>query len=391
MRLAIYAHPFDLDALQGAGGLARLRDLGYGEVALAVSYHDGRWLQPWHPQGRVRFLEDGTVHFLPSGDYGVLQPLPSSEVPAHGPSPLEALCAAAPSIGLRVRAWTVGTHNTRLGSVHPELCVENAFGDRYPYALCPAQAAVQQYLTALVRDVGAHRGLQTIELEAFGQMGWKHSSHHDKSSFQPSGLLDAALSACFCTACRAEMLAAGADPLATRAEVQALVRGCVDDGDALAPAKVPGRPEDAGGEPQWLAAVLAARARPVEAVARLVADAAPTTARAVQVHPHPWFTGSQLAASTAVAFPLDDERVITAYNEGPQQIEKLLGHDGLRAHAGSPKRLCIWPKAPQFTGDDDLRKVKALCARHGVASIAIYHLGLLPWRTIERAAKVLAA
>ena len=59
MHLAIYAHPFDLDALRGIGGLARLRDLGFAEVAMATSYHDGRWLTPWHPAGRVRFLEDG--------------------------------------------------------------------------------------------------------------------------------------------------------------------------------------------------------------------------------------------------------------------------------------------------------------------------------------------
>ncbi len=390
LRLCLYAHPFDVTALAGAGGLERVRDLGFDEIALAVSYHAGRWLMPWHPAGRVRFLDDGTVHFRPRGDDGVLQPLPSSDVPADGPSPLEALCAAAPAAGLRVRAWTIGTHNTRLGSAHRELCVENAFGDRYPYALCPSQPAVQQYLLALVRDVAAHDGVQTIELEAFGQMGWKHGSHHDKASFAPSGLLDAALSACFCDACRTAMAMVGGSTEALRERVHTIVRSAIGDGDAMVPPNMPSRPEELGPiDAHWLDAVLAARARSAAALARAVVAASAPAARAIQVHPHPWFTGSQLAAGAAVAFPAGDERVITAYNEGPAAIGDLLAHDGLAAHAASPRRLCIWPKAPQFTCDDDLRRVAAACARHGVTSVAIYHLGLLPWRTIERCAQVL--
>ena len=78
MHLAIYAHPFDLEALAASGGLSRLRDLGIGEVAMACSYHDGRWLMAHDPRHVVRFLEDGTLHFRPRSDYGALQPQPSS-------------------------------------------------------------------------------------------------------------------------------------------------------------------------------------------------------------------------------------------------------------------------------------------------------------------------
>ena len=75
---------------------------------------------------------------------------------------------------------------------------------------------MQQYVELMVGDLGHHRGLSTIEFEALGQMGWKHSSHHDKASFQPSGLLDAALSACFCDRCEAAMQNGGSDPAACR-------------------------------------------------------------------------------------------------------------------------------------------------------------------------------
>jgi hypothetical protein len=388
MRLCLYAHPFDLDALSAHGGLARIRDLGFLEIAMATSYHDGRWLMPWHPAGRVRFLEDGTVHFRPRADYGVLQPVASSCVPANGLSPLEALCRDAQALGLAARAWTVFTHNSRLGSAHPEACVENAFGDRYRYALCPAQPAVQQYIGALVRDVAGHAGVTTIEFEALGAMGWKHSSHHDKASFAPSGLLDLALSACCCDACTRQLAAIGADPGAVRAKARAEVEQCIGQSDAMAPQRVPAGPHqiEAG---QWVDQLLAARARTMAEVAATVLTATPATARAVQVHPHPWFSGSQLAANAAAAFPAGDERVLTCYGEGPEAIGKLLAHDGMRAVARSPRRVCIWPKAPQFTSDDDLRQLLDVCTAHGVTSLAVYHLGLLPWRTIERVAKML--
>jgi hypothetical protein len=35
-------------------------------------------------------------------------------------------------------------------------------------------------------------------------------------------------------------------------------------------------------------------------------------------------------------------------------------------------------------------KTRAACEARGVDSIAVYHLGLLPWRTVERVAKILA-
>jgi len=391
MHLAIYAHPFDLDALAQHGGLPRLRDLGFGEVALATSYHDGRWLQPWHPAGRVRFLEDGTVHFRPGSSYGTLVPKPSSAVPARGPSPLEKLCAEAPRVGLAVRAWNVFTHNSRLGALHPGLCVENAFGDRYLYGLCPAQPAVRHYIENLVADLGWHTGLATIECEALGQMGHKHSSHHDKASFAPTGLLDAALSACFCASCRADLAAAGADPEVLCRAVADFIDGGVRDGDAMSPRRVPQGPAEleSAGDAAWLAPVLAARAATAKKLA--AATTVPGIVRAIQVHPHPWFTGSQLAASSAGAFPAGDERVLTCYGDGPDAIGKLLGSVGPATLRSSPHRVCIWPKAPQFTSDEDLVKLRDLLTAHGVKSLAIYHLGLLPWRTIERVAKICRA
>jgi hypothetical protein len=250
---------------------------------------------------------------------------------------------------------------------------------------------VQQYLTALVGDLAAHGGRFTVELEAFGQMGWKHSSHHDKASFTPSGLLDAALSACFCAACSAVQAAAGFAPDSARAQANAFLEQQLADGDAMQPAAIATGPADLpAGEHAWLAAVLAARASAVQQLAAKVVSAARAAPLAVQVHPHPWFTGSQLTqAAAALAFAAA-EQVLTAYGEGPDALGKLLAATAWRPGPGS-RRVCIWPKAPQWRSDDDLRQLLALCGQHGVDSIAIYHLGLLPWRTLRRVAKILAA
>ena len=121
-----------------------------------------------------------------------------------------------------------------------------------------------------------------------------------------------------------------------------------------------------------------------------VVEASGACARAVQVHPDRWFTGSQLSASSAAAFPASDQRVFTCYGEGPEQIAAVLDHDGAAAVAGSPRRVCFWPKAPLFSSDQDLEDLRAICEARGVGSMAVYHLGLLPWRTVERVAKILA-
>ena len=392
MQLALYVHPFDLRALADHGGVGRLRDLGFDELSIATSYHDGRWLTPWNPERRVRFLEDGCVHFRPRGAYADLRPRPSSEVVDGEPSPLERLCAETGRAGMKARAWTVFGHNTQFGSRHPELSVENAHGDRYPYALCPAQPAVRDYHAALVRDLAAHQGLGTIELEALGQMGIQHSSHHDKKSFTPKGLLAFALSSCFCPACMELHGQLGQDGARHRAQVRGFIDSVTRDADAMAPPTSAASAAELNEEQRaWVEAVLAVRRESVKRLAAAVMDASGACARAVQVHPDRWFTGSQLSAASAEAFPQGDQRVFTCYGENPDQIAALLDDDGARSTASSPRRLCIWPKAPQFTSDEDLERTRELCMERGVESVAVYHLGLLPWRTVERVANILSA
>ncbi len=387
MKLALYVHPWDLRALASQGGPAALRDLGFDELALAVSYHDGRWLLPWNPEGAVRFLEDGTVHYRPSRDYGELVPLPSSEVQDGEPSPLESLCRDACAVGLGVRAWAVGTHNSRLGGLHPDRCVQNALGDVYRYALCPSQPAVQRYLAMMVDDLAAHEGLSAIEIEGFSWMGWKHSSHHEKAALAPGALLQEVLSLCFCSACEG----AGADA-AMRRGVADFLRSHLAATCAMQPLAVDSLPDEV------TAAVAFARRHRVAIDTKNVATAAERRAQAqiplgLQLPPDGTFRGCQMAWSGSAVGALDagagDEVVVTSYGDGPEEIAGMLAEISNVAPEGLARRLCIFPKAPQFRGEDDLLAVAACMAGHGFDRLSVYHSSLLPWRTLVKVAEVL--
>ncbi|HZC33169.1 MAG TPA: hypothetical protein VE640_07770, partial [Candidatus Bathyarchaeia archaeon] len=123
--------------------------------------------------------------------------------------------------GQAVNAWIVVLHNTRLGEANPDLVIENAFGDRYTHALCPAQAEVRAYASALVADIARRYQVNALELEACGYMSVEHLSHHEKAGIQLDLLHRFLLSVCFCQACVTAMAAEGLDPDETRAAVRA--------------------------------------------------------------------------------------------------------------------------------------------------------------------------
>jgi hypothetical protein len=388
MQKGLYVHPFDVDDLHDRGGLAALRDLGFDEAAMAVAYHAGRWLAPGMRTGLVRYLEDGTVHFRPSGGYGALQPRASRLVPERGDDPLQRFLAAAAASGLGARAWIVLFHNSRLGSAHRESCVRNAFGEAYEHALCPARPEVRAYGLQVVRDVAAHAGLAGIEVEAAGFFGHRHNGHHDKSSFPTAAHTDFLLSCCFCAHCCAGMARHAVDAEVLRERVRVALRALITGGDALAP----GRVADVR---SWLcetigeAALAAVLAHRSEVCRGFLAEVRAALPRGVHLAAHveldPLFTGSQMGLPAGVVRGVLDEVVLTRYGEDAAAIERDLAQHPRDV----PTRLCFWPRAPQFRGEDDVRRAAVAARTHGCVGVRIYHLGLLPWRTLERVAAAL--
>jgi hypothetical protein len=99
--------------------------------------------------------------------------------------------------------------------------VVNAYGDRYPWALCPAQDAVREYAVGLAGDVAELPGITGVELESFGWYGFDHLSAHDKTGgVKLTGAEEYLFSLCFCDACDSAYRAGGVDPDELRARIR---------------------------------------------------------------------------------------------------------------------------------------------------------------------------
>ncbi len=210
MRKQLYAYAWDF-ADEGVDAvLDRVKSLGMDGVAIAVSYHAGKFILPHNPKRKVYFPEDGTVYFAPHMDrYGRVKPEPASVV--RSSDVLAAVADGCRQRGLALTAWTVFMHNTRLGTKHPELTITNAYGDRLPYTLCPAQSDASDYTLGLVDDLTDNYDLDTIFLEALGFLGFAHGFHHEFFGIRLSACRQALLNICFCDACKARAAQAGID------------------------------------------------------------------------------------------------------------------------------------------------------------------------------------
>jgi hypothetical protein len=389
-RFGTYLHPFDLPWLKDRGGMPALRELGFADVAFPASYHAGTWTTPVGERGLVRRLEDGIVYFRPGDGYGELRPRPCPSMPANGQSALDECIAQANAAELESHAWTVLFHNSRLGREHRQSCASNAVGDVYEYSLCPARPEVQEYGLQLVADVAAHDGLTCVEVEAMGFMGYRHGGHHVKNSFEIDPYLDFLLSFCFCDHCREGLGGLNVDGDALQQLVAGLLRRLLVDGDAMAPQQLTWQSSfdrlTAGlGRQNFLGMIRHRTMVYVGFLTKLRARMREGVRLSVHLNMDPLFSGSQIGQPFQSVASMVDEIIVTHYGEPPKRmIEKWAG----QVDVGSRTRIAIWPKSPEYTEDKDLIAAMNLVDQLKLDGLRIYHLGLLPWRTVERVMRV---
>ncbi|UBU15606.1 hypothetical protein [Nonomuraea gerenzanensis] len=209
-----YLYPWDVVGDPSAPG--RLADLGVQAVALAAMYHSTRAATPYHPAHRVLDVPY-PAFYLPIRPSSWSRLVPATPTWTPADAYLQARDALK-AVGLQVHAWTVLTHNSHLGSANPDLVVRNAFGDPYPYALCPAHEDVIEYCERLVKEILEVGEPDGLILEACGPMGFGHQTVHEKTSgadWTPADI--DLLSLCFCTNCAPHY------PEPTRAAVRAAI------------------------------------------------------------------------------------------------------------------------------------------------------------------------
>jgi hypothetical protein len=393
MRHGLYAHPWDLTALDEDGGLTRVAALGFGDVSMAVTDYGGRMLRAWTNGGVVRDLEGGVVHFAPRGDYGRLRPIPSAEVRAGEASPLEHLIDGCRTAGLDAWAWARPLRNPRLGDRFPTACVVNAFGDRYRTVLCPAQPVVQEYVLQMVDDIADHAGLHGIELEAIGFADHRRGGARTAEALPPDPYVDFLLSVCFCPDCNDSVARTGLDGERLRGHVRDLVRRRLVAADVLAPmTRRPSHEEvfrtleadlgNAGMFALW-SHRLSVYMRLLTRIREVVAGRCRI---ALHVNFHSLFAGDAIGAPLQVVQNHADELIVSHLFETPDQVRQ--------AWRGQPAdkvaiRAAIQPKPPAYRSLDDLWAVREAVKDAGGKGLKVHHLGLLPWPTIERVAAVL--
>jgi len=223
----LFCYPWDfrdegIDAVIG-----RARDLGVTHLAVATSYHAGFFFHPHNPKQRVHLLDDGVVYFHPNEACYADGPIrPVVAAMSREQDWIRVIADAADGAGLKLMAWTVLLHNTRLGLMHPEATIQNVFGDSHPHALSPAHPASVALAKGLVRDLATHHPFEAILLEASNYRNrahggtWVTGHHHERMGIHFRPVERALLDLSFNPADMDQATAAGVDVAALRVAVR---------------------------------------------------------------------------------------------------------------------------------------------------------------------------
>jgi hypothetical protein len=372
-------YPWDVDGDPAAA--ERIAGLGVPGVTLAAAYHAVRAVTPFHPRHRI-VTADAAVYY--QADPARWRGLRLRPPEAPAPGSFERAAAQLAVAGLGVSAWLVVTHNARLGAAAPDCTVRNAFGDRYPWALCIASPEVREYAATLAAEAAALPGAGAVELEACGWYGLEHGSAHDKTHGAAGGAVgEWLLSVCFCPACESAYASAGADPGRLRTGVrQVLGRLMTGDGAAALPAP------DAGLLTSVRAGLASRFQQEVIAAARAAAPGKPVY---VHAHPDPRACGANPGCDPAVLLrrggadaivlacwdpasaPALVARTVAVAPPGTSVVASLLAVAGLGGDLGTLPRQADAVRAAGATGlrlyhaglarPADLAAIRSLCAR----------------------------
>jgi hypothetical protein len=390
MYKGLYVYAWDLADEGLETVLGRIRPTGINTLTLAASYHAGKFLRPHGVGGKVYFPADGTVYFQARPErYGHIRPLVNPMVAEF--DAFARLEQQAPDLE-RV-AWVVCCHNTPLGQQHPEFTSRNAFGDPYPYSLCPAHPAVRDYVVNLVADLVDRHDLAGVALETPGWLPYDHGFHHEFALVPLDRFAKSLLALCFadatCSAARAVGIDADRLQARTRELLERYLSADLALSEALATewwlAEVVSDPE--------FAAFLHWRCR---VVADLVADVkaavpAPTRLAVIPTVQRPpaaaWLEGSDLALLAGVADALE----VPLYQ--PSAEEAWLSAWDARRRAGDAAALhfILRPSFPDLAnGAETVAAVRRLEPLRP-AGIAFYNYGHLRLASLDHVTAALAA
>ncbi len=384
---AIYSYAWDVAEVGVPTFAAEAKATGLNTVTFAGSYHAGKFIRPKGKTGKVYFPEDGTAYFrIDPQRYGKIKPLENSLLKQQ--DTLKALCET----DIAVNAWMVLLHNTRLGTLHPEATVENAFGDRYVYNLCPSAPEAREYAIALCKDVTESYPVIGMSLETPGFLPYQHGFHHEFALLRQNKWLDAQLGLCFCAHCVRGAARGGIDAASLKRRVAGAVEAYfgrdIDIPDDMA-------------EAFWLADVLDSELGAYlryrcETVTRLVAEIRASVRKDATVAVIPsvarptagaWYEGTDLTALARAA-----DAIEACFYEPSVERVRAEAFDVLRRVGDAGKlRGILRPAWPDLQSKSDVVGAVAALRDAGISDIAFYNYGHVRRASLGWIADALAA
>jgi hypothetical protein len=378
---AAYTYAWDLAERRLDEVVAEVRGLGLNTITLAGSYHAGKFIRPRGRTGKVYFPEDGTVYYRADPTrFGRIKPAPNSGLAEH-----DFFAELAGRSDIAVNAWMVLLHNSRLGAAYPDATVENAFGDRYVYSLCPSNPDARVYAVALCRDVTDRYGVTGVSIETPGFLPYGHGYHHEFALMRQNRWLDNSLGLCFCPHCLKGAAAAGVDAerlrARVRADVESFLAAAFDIPDDMAEAFWLADTRTDGD----LAALLAFRTTVVTSLVAEIRDAVRKDAT-VAVIPSvarptggAWYEGSDLKALGAAAGTIE-----ACFYEGSAERVAVDAWDVKRRLGDGPAlRGILRPGFPDLSSKAEVVAAVAALKAAGIRDIAFYNYGHLRQASLD--------
>lgn len=377
----MYTYAWDLAERSLDAVADEITGLGLNTVSFATAYHAGKFLRPRGKTGKVYFPEDGTAYFRPDPSrYGAIAPIENSIMASR--DFLRELCDLDT---VAANAWMVLLHNTRQGMLHPEACVQNAFGDRLVYSLCPSAPEARAYAVALCKDVTDNYPVSGISLETPGFLPSVHGYHHEFALVRQNRWLDNQLGLCFCEHCVKGASAAGIDAEGLRALVCEDIESCLA-GDFDIP--------DDMAEAFWLAdtvtdgAMAAFLSWRCDVVTSLVSEirAAVRDDATVAILPSvarpsggAWYEGSDLKALTEAAGVLE----VCFYEGSAERVKADVWDVKRRVRGAGHIRGVLRPGFPDLQSGAEVAAAVAALREAGIEDIGFYNYGHLRQRSLD--------
>ncbi|MEG0260130.1 MAG: hypothetical protein RR595_13420 [Lysinibacillus sp.] len=221
----MFIYPWDIATTGIKQVIEDFKEVGCNTLVVNSSYHQGRFL---HPQKQdFHYVNQSAISFKPNlTRYKRLKPFVHQDMVDQ--NILAQAREHCEQSGMDFVTWWVGLHNSSLGRQNPDLCIQNIWGNRYTYALCPSQPEVRHYVAALFEDtldtVKPHR----IITESIAFLPMKHGEHHELILLDLGKSSEWLLSLCFCDACSQNAENEGIDTVKVQQLVQQLVQERLD-------------------------------------------------------------------------------------------------------------------------------------------------------------------